>query len=126
MGLNFFTYTSNYRVILEFLAELVAGIFFLLYLMNGFDLVNIFYVYSVKHLMLLPDYIYTRVKGALHFNDLCFGIGNFLYYGSLSYALIYPEKDSYLYIASIVKLCIDILFYSTALAFRENPVSFLH
>lgn len=124
-GLNFYTYTSNYRVLLEILSELVAGIFFLFHIINGNELKAVYYAYSAKHVLLLPDYIYVQLKGKLHINDLIFGIVNFLYYLGLTYAQAKPENGSYLYVISSIKLCIDILLYSTAVAFRENPVSFL-
>ena len=122
-GLNFYTYTSNFRVLVELLTELTAGVFFVLYLLNDTSLDHVLYTYCVKHLVLLPDFIYNAAKGALHFNDLIFGIADFLYFGFFGYCLIYPENDSVLYIASISKLSVDIILYSTAVAFRDNPVS---
>ena len=83
---------------------------------------HIFYVYAIKHVLLVADYFYCRLKGSLHINDLLFGIGNLLFYVNLAVNTKLKETNSYLYVTAIAKTCLDILLYSTAVAFRANPV----
>lgn len=110
-------------MIIECLAELACGVIFLLSLHDTLTLEHVFYVYAIKHILLIVDYLYTICKGTLHINDLFFGIINLLFHVNLAINTRYKDTNSYLYITAIAKTCLDVLLYSTAVAFRNNPVS---
>ena len=109
-------------MILECLAELACGVIYLLSMYEVLSLEHIFYAYAIKHFLLIIDYFYTCCKGPVHINDLFFGIGNIMFYVNLAVNTKFKDTNSYLYITAIAKTCLDILLYSTAVAFRVNPV----
>ena len=84
---------------------------------------HIFYVYAAKHILLTVDYFYTGCKASFELNDLLFGLGNLMFYANLAVNTKYKDTNSYLYITAIVKTSVDILLYTTSVAFRANPVN---
>jgi len=109
-------------VILECIAELASGVIYLLSMYEKITLEHIYYVYAIKHILLFVDYLYTSCKGPFYLNDVLFGIGNIMFYANLAVNTRFKDTNSYLYITAIAKSCLDILLYSTTVAFRVNPV----
>lgn len=86
---------------------------------------HIFYVYAIKHVLLIADYFYTNCKGPFQLNDFLFGVGSILFYANLAVNTKFKDTNSYLYITAISKTALDILLYSTSVAFRANPVGYI-
>lgn len=82
LGLNGYTWCSQFRTGIEILAEIPNYIILIIYFNSKDSSVLRYFclIYLIKHTVLLFDYLFTMCKGGLFFADIFFSLNNILFW----------------------------------------------
>jgi hypothetical protein len=81
-GLNYFTWTSKFRSVLECLVELATCVLMIVFILKQkskiFETISL--IITIKHLLLIFDFGYVCYKKELFISDFFFGVSNLAYW----------------------------------------------